>query len=776
MKPQSNPITLWVTRWVWAGAKILLSVAFAAVIVATLYAVTISDDIDKRFEGRLWSVPSRVYSDGLAIYPGQSLSLRQLVQRLDRLGYRPTKRRPLAVGEYRRSDKTVTVYLRPIELPVFSREAIAVRVTFSGKKATRVRKLTDGHSGEAVHVVELEPEELLQVFGEHHESRQLVSINDVPKELISAVLAAEDADFYEHSGVDIAAVFRAMYVNAKAGTVRQGGSTLTQQLAKTVFLTPERTIVRKLKELIIALVIESKYSKDKILEIYFNEIYLGQRGAVAVHGFGEAARFYFGRPIQKLNAAQAATLAGIIRGPNKYSPYQHPKAALAQRNRVLTAMYENGDLDEQTVKAATKSPLGTIAYSPYKRTAPYFFDYVATQMSTMYPDADLTELGLSLYTTIDVGVQAEAERALQKGLKALEKKHAKLKRPEGEPRLQGAVVVLQPNTGHVLAMVGGRDYGESQFNRITQALRQPGSAFKPFVFLSSFDQMTLADTLNNDAKTYKADNGKRWSPKNYDGQYGGRVPLRKALAKSLNLPTVDLADTVGLERIINTARNFGITTKLEPHLSMALGSFEVYPIELVTAYAAFAHDGVLPKALSLRSVVGEDGKVMKRQHFKLRTVTTPRRAYMMTSALKDVVDRGTGQGLKSRGVRFAVAGKTGTTNDYRDAWFVGYTPDLVTLVWVGFDDSQSIGLAASRAALPIWADLMSHIGWRVSGRWFEAPEGLTHEKVCFDTGELATSGCPHTVDEVFEDPERVPSESCHEHRSSFRRFLDAIGL
>ena len=771
MKRKKEPVSL-VRRTISVVVRVALTLALGAIGTGLCYAALVTGSVSRRFDGRKWSVPSRVYSDILLMYPGQRLSSKQFIARIDRLGYQRTKGK-VAEGQYRVSRRTVTVGLRPIEVPVLSREAMTVQVDFgkSGAVATMKNVVT----GETLPILELEPEELMQVFGEQHESRLLVSVEQVPKDLIRAVLAAEDADFFSHWGVDVTAIMRALYVNVKAGGVQQGGSTLTQQLAKTFFLSPKRTVTRKLKEIVIALIIEQKYSKNEILEIYLNEVYLGQRGTVAVHGFGEAARFYFGKPLERLNAAQCATLAGIIRGPNRYAPFAHPEATTKRRNQVLQAMHQRRDLDDEALAAAVSSPLGLVEFAPYTRTAPYFFDYLASQLSTMYPQTDLSRIGLKMYTTLDVGVQEQAERALAEGLARLEKKHERLKRNEPDKQLQGAIVVLQPSSGHVIAMVGGRDYGRSQFNRITQAKRQPGSAFKPFVLLSALDTFPLTAKFNNEPKTYRDATGKRWRPKNYGGEYGGTVSIRKAITSSLNLPTIDLAEQVGLPKVIETARTFGLTTNLEPRLSLALGAFEVVPLELATAYAAFAHDGVLPVPLSLQSVVDEDDQEVRRQHFKLKSVTTPARAFMVGSVLRDVVEHGTARGLKGRGIKYPVAGKTGTTNAYRDAWFVGYTPDLVALVWVGFDDGTSLKLAASRVAVPIWADLMNTIGWRTSKRWFAAPEGVVEAKVCADTGHLAHGSCPHPINELYE-PHAVPTETCEEHRSSFRRFLDSLGF
>lgn len=765
--------------------------ALAVVVIAVVYGLIMSRSIAERFDGRRWSVPSRVYSDGLVIFPGQGLPIDQLTARLDRLGYQRVGRLPRRAGQYRREKAAVRVFLRAVDLPVMKRRAMSVRIEFAGPDKASVASIKKARNGTPLPVVELEPEELMQVFGDQHESRQLVSVQEVPQSLIDAVLAAEDADFYRHGGFDVTAMVRALYVNATAGQVVQGGSTITQQLAKTFFLSPDRHVMRKLKELVIAVVIEVLYTKQTILEIYLNEVYLGQRGSVAVHGFGEAARFYFGKSVDQLTVAQCAVLAGIIRTPARLSPYRHPQAAMKRRNEVLRLMNEAGKLDDQTFARSRDETLETVAYAPYTRMAPYFFDYVATQLSTIYRDTDLTQVGLSLYTTIDVGVQAEAERALVTGLAKLEEKHPALSSAEAksrngqddkkrkpsktETRLQGAIVVVQPSTGHILAMVGGRDYAESQFNRITQARRQPGSAFKPFVYLAALEELDFTARLDNETKTYDDPGAPKWRPKNYSGKSGGTVTMRHALTHSLNLPTVALADRIGLTPIIDTAQDLGITSPLEPRLSLALGAFEVVPLELAMAYAALAHDGVRPHPLSLRSVVNAEREVVRRQHLKLQTVTTPARAYMMSEVLRNVVDEGTGRGLKRHGIDYRVAGKTGTTNGYRDAWFVGYTPDLVTLVWVGFDDNASIRLSASKAAVPIWADLMRSVGWRTSKRWFEPPEGVVRAKVCSETGHLAIDDCPNVVDEVFETG-REPAERCQVHRSGFQKFLDAIGL
>jgi penicillin-binding protein 1B len=390
-------------------------------------------------------------------------------------------------------------------------------------------------------------------------------------------------------------------------------------------------------------------------------------------------------------------------------------------------------------------------------------DYLSQQLGSLYPPEALTSLGLSLFTTLDTQVQMAAEEALSKGLKRLEDTNPRLKRKEPEKKLQGAMVVMQPKTGYILAMVGGRDYGASQFNRITQAKRQPGSAFKPFVFLSSLDSFTPASILSNEPKTYTL-NGKEWRPDNYTSIPESRIRMRDALSKSVNRATVDLAMKLGLDPIVNTASAFGFSTPLKTYPSIALGAFEVLPLELARAYCAFAADGVLPNPLSLKDVVDEKGEILERRHMNIQSVTTPGKAFLITSMLRSTVEQGTARSLKDLGVRFPAAGKTGTTTDFKDGWFVGYTPEIMALIWVGFDDGTSLQQPASALTLPIWADLMNAIPQHISGSWFKAPPDIVVETICKESGQLAlASGCPATMEEYFL-AENSPKERCALHR------------
>jgi len=559
--------------------RLLKGAILAFVIIGaglTLYCCHLSSRIDQRFSGRRWSIPSRVFSDTTLLYPGQVMSLPLFYEKLEHLGYRKVSHRPERKGELLSLGSVMELFLHDLDMPLQKREGFPVQIRLAGN---RIVSMVRPDNGKPVLNLELDPEELGQFFGPAREQRRLVSIDQVPSHLIHAVLAAEDNRFYRHHGVDLRGILRAVYTNLCHGAIRQGGSTLTQQLAKNYFLTPERTFSRKLKELLMALVIEAMYKKDEILEIYLNEIYLGQKGSVSINGVGEASYFFFDKPVKELSLTEAAVIAGLIRAPNHYSPYVDRKLCRTRRNTVLRAMHKHGWLSQEKLKISLSALVNAVGFSTYHRKAPYFMDFVSEKLTTLYPFQALSSLGLSIHTTIDTQVQRAAERALDRGLARLEKSNPALNRPEPEKKLQGAIIVIQPRTGNILAMAGGRDYSLSQFNRITQARRQPGSAFKPFVYLSGLDEFTPASLLSNKPISYTV-NGKLWEPRNFKPVPEHRLSLRDALSRSINVATVDLAMQVGLDRVVSTAKVFGFSTPLRPYPSLALGAFEVIPLEL----------------------------------------------------------------------------------------------------------------------------------------------------------------------------------------------------
>jgi penicillin-binding protein 1B len=738
--------------------KLTVSIFLLGGIVLSVYGWHMSGQIEKRFSARRWSIPSTVYSDTTLLYPGQQIIPSQFREKLSDLGYHRVRRLPSQKGEIRIRANTLDIFLNDLKTPWSERAGFLARIEFADDRIAAIRR---SDSSETLPILELEPEEIMQFFGQERERRQLISIEQVPEHQVQAVLAAEDHRFFEHYGVDWRGILRAMLANLRHGAIRQGGSTLTQQLAKNYFLTPERTFIRKLKELIIALIIEFKYDKREILEIYFNEIYLGQKGSVAINGIGEASYFYFGKPVNQLSLVEAAAIAGLIKAPNNYSPYRDMARSRDRRDTVLQAMHRWEWITQSELDEALKQPINPVGFIAAEKKAPYFIDVLSEQLNSLYRPEDLSSLGLSIYTTLDTQVQRAAEKTLAEGLARLEKANPELKRTAPGEKLQGAVVVMQPKTGHILALVGGRDYGVSQFNRIIQARRQPGSAFKPLVYLSSLDQFTPTTLLSNDPKSYTI-NGKPWDPQNFEPVTEYTVSLQDALKKSYNLATVDLAMQTGLDRIVALAKKFNFSTPIKPYPSLALGAFEVIPLELARAYCVFPAEGVQPFPLSLKGVVDENGLILEHQHLSIERLIPPAEAFILNNMLQGVVREGTARSLGWRGVTWPVAGKTGTTNDFRDAWFVGYTPDILALVWVGFDNADPIKATGSTAALPIWADLMKAIPQYQSETAFNIPPGVEKILVCPVTGRPAVAGCPEPID-VYFLTDHPPGDPCPLH-------------
>jgi penicillin-binding protein 1B len=730
---------------------------FIASLGSFIYGWHLAGQVDARFSSRRWSIPSKVFTDTMLLYPGQRLNQELFQEKLRRMGYREVPRRPARKGEMQTAQNglRLLLFLNDLKTPWKKRPGFPVKIEFKENAIDSLVRIDDGTP---LPLLEIEPEEIMLFFGRERERRQLVSIKQVPEHVIHAVLAAEDRRFFEHWGVDPRGILRAMLTNLRHGSIREGGSTITQQLAKNYFLTPDRKLTRKLKEVVLAFTMEWKYSKEEILEIYLNEIYLGQKGSVAINGIGEAADFYFGKSVPELSLAEAAAIAGLIKAPNKYSPYVDKAACRSRRNVVLTVMQRQGWISDPVLQAQLKAPVETVGYNVYGKKAPYYIDYLTQQLEALYKPEDLAALGLSIYTTLDTQVQMAAERALTEGLQRLENKISTLKRSASDQSLQGAVVVMQPKTGHILAMVGGRNYNESQFNRVTQARRQPGSAFKPFVYLTGLDRFTPISILSNQPKTYVVD-GQAWEPKNFEPAAKPQATFREALENSYNLATVDLAMQIGLDPIIETATHFGFSTPLEPYPSLALGAFEVIPLELARAYCVFAAEGMMTFPLALKAVTDENGKVLEQRYLKVERLISGAKAYMMNSLLQGVIENGTGRSLKTFGINWPVAGKTGTSNNYRDAWFIGYTPDILALVWVGFDNGDSIKAAGAAAALPIWAELMNAIPHHISGNNFRVPDGVVKRLVCTEDGKASVSkNCPQPYEEYFL-AENAPPES-----------------
>jgi penicillin-binding protein 1B len=566
--------------------------------------------------------------------------------------------------------------------------------------------------------------------------------------------------------VDPRGILRALWTNVRKGRVAEGGSTITQQLVKSRLLHPERTLARKVNEALLSTVLEWRYSKDQILEAYLNEIYLGQSGGSAVRGVGAASRAYFGKEVHQLTLPEAALLAGMIRGPNSYSPATNPERARERRDVVLARMRDLGKISEADYRRARKEPVRARTTPANGLTAPYFVDYVRAELERN-ADIELADLhGVRVYTTLDPVLQRLAEAAVVKGMDRLETLRPRLRRKAPEERLQVAMIVLDAATGQVRALVGGRDYRASQFNRAVVARRQPGSAFKPFVYLAALTprkgaSLFTAASLLEDAPITVVVDGKPWTPKNYDDRYEGPVTVRRALEGSLNTATVRLAQAVGLPVVIETARTMGMEVNLQPVPALTLGVFEITPLALARSYLPLANGGLAPAGGVVETVADEGGRAIWSASREARPVIGAAEAYVVTSLLEGVINAGTGASARTAGVPGAVAGKTGTTNDGRDAWFVGYSPNLLALVWVGFDDGTPAGLSGSEGALPIWSEFMRQALDIYPSGAFTEPAGITHAKVDVTTGRRATAFCPLVTTEVFLAGSEPPP--CEEH-------------
>jgi penicillin-binding protein 1B len=693
----------------------------------------------------------RIFSTSFPLAPDARIDKARLQDRLTHLGYRPVYRKVQALGEYRLLPSSVEIYLRDFLYPDGLIRGRPIRLLLEDNQITRVLSLPDEQDTADLF---LEPQLIGGLLETSRQVRDWLSLSAIPPQIIDAVLSVEDHRFYEHVGIDPRGILRALFQNLKGGTVVQGGSTITQQLAKNLYYTQQRTYARKLKEAFAALILELKYSKQDILESYLNEIYLGQSGSVAVYGIGQAAQYYFGKSLSQLSVPEAALLAGMIKGPNTYAPVRDPKRSKHRRDLVLLRMKQEGRLSEKQYQAAVNAPIRIATLQHGVTDAPYFMDYILTRIDDS-PDSPQT--GLRLFTTLDLHMQRMAEEAVGSGLALLEKKHRALKKTADH--LQAALVAIDPRTGAILAMVGGRDYRMSQFNHAVQAKRQAGSLFKPFVYLTAFEQSPAAKeapvtpaSLVDDSPISFPTGESPWSPQNYDRQFHGPVSVRTALEQSLNIPAVRIAQSVGIPDITRTLRAVGIQGSLDEHLSLALGSSEVSLLEVTSAYGALARGGryVPPSGITtlVEQVNDQAGRKLYEQTTEAAHVFSSQSAYLVTSILQGVVQRGTAATAQRLGLLSPIAGKTGTTDDHRDAWFIGYTPDLVVGVWVGFDGGTTLKLTGAQAALPIWVDFFRKAapGSFVS---FPVPPGIVTRTIDPRTAQLATTACPDSVEESF---------------------------
>jgi penicillin-binding protein 1B len=744
--------------------------AVAAMGVVTYLYVSYGRIIDARLHGERDRAVPRVFARPLTLQTGQSLSLPELVARLNDVGYAQRARVERA-GDFAIDGQAVLLRSRGGD-----QAGKVVTIAFPGlpvvRKKTakppppppqRVTRISVG--GKSIERITLDAPLLTAFMTGSREKRRRVALETIPARMQEAVLAIEDRRFYYHPGVDPIRIVGAIFTNTFGNrSYLVGGSTITQQLARNFFLTEQmvaeqqtrqRSYGRKILEQFMSLILETKATKEEILELYLNDVYLGNRGSFALHGVAEASKIYFAKDVRNLTLSEAAVIAGIIQSPFNHSPFNNPAKAKDRRDIVLRAMADAGYISADAAERAQQEPIAVVARA-VDNEAPYFIDYIGDVLDRTFPGVGTNPGALDIYTTLDINLQRHAEDAVGAGLANVDSILGRRKR--GPKRVaQAALVAIDPRSGEILAFIGGRNYGQSQFNRAAAARRQIGSTFKPFVYLAAFEKAAEEGTgdinpaaiVYDDPTTWSFDN-QEWTPKNYDGEYDGPITLRRALSMSRNVATVKVAEQTGYDRVVALWKKakVGETNQVKPYPSVALGIIELTPLELAQAYTVFPNRGTLKKLRALISVTsGEDGAKPKVEAGP--SVARPSTTFLVTHMMRSVLNEGTGAGARANGFSADAAGKTGTTNDLRDAWFVGFTPELLTVVWVGLDNNQPLGLSGAQAALPIWTTFMKNaVAGRASSS-FGTPSGVTFVDVDRDTGQIATPMCPRVTSEAF---------------------------
>jgi penicillin-binding protein 1B len=727
--------------------SLLPAIAVAAFLIRYYYIFDAA--IEAKLGNRLSAAATKFYAAPVVLFPGKQMSFVELESRLRRLGYEEDAGIP-GISYYRKeADNHLLVY-NDSSVPVDPDRLVEIIC-----KGNAIRSIKDRSNWKELDGFSLKPGMLSNAIGENREKRRHVSYRDLPEVLINAVVAAEDRRFFSHSGIDPIRILQALIVDIRAGEKVQGASTLTQQFVKNYFLTSERTWRRKFADAYMSILLEQRLSKTEIFELYSNEVYLGHMGSFGIVGFGQAANAFFNKSVQDLTLEEAATLAGIIPAPNQNTPLRHKDQAKIRRDMVLNLMAEYRMIKPSERDAAKAKPLNVQPSAVLNSSdAPYFVDYIQDQVVDKFGDTNLSTSKYRVYTTLDSDLQEAAFESLNAGIANLDKYFSELKEPIPPGTVQASLMAVDPRNGHILAMIGGRDYGASQYNRIIQANRQPGSIFKPFVYTAaletayrSLNPLTPVSTVLDQPTPFTFEN-LEYAPKNFNENYLGKVTMRQAITKSLNIATIKYAEEVGFEKVVEVAHRLGLGKQVQPFPAMAIGSFETTLMEMTRAYTAFANGGLMSELTAILEIYDNDAKRVFAAKSEPKRVLTPEISFLTTSLLQSVINNGTGAGARSRGFRLPAAGKTGTSHD---GWFAGYTPDLLCIVWVGFDDNRELNLEGSKSALPIWADFMKRAASLrpLRGENFTVPEGIVEVEIDPSTGMLATERCLQRQMEYF---------------------------
>ncbi|PCH84162.1 MAG: penicillin-binding protein 1B [Piscirickettsiaceae bacterium] len=683
----------------------LYKILLLSIIVAGFYVAYLDYRVRTQFEGKRWELPAHVYASPVELFQGFPMSASQFETLLGDLHY--THRSNLnASGLYKRSGSTFSLRTRKFDFWDGIETAKTVHISFIHNQVAQIKDLT---SGRALPLLRLDPVQVGSFYPSHKEDRVLVKIDDVPQTLIDGLLAIEDKDFYHHMGVSAKGILRALWVNVKAGSVVQGGSTLTQQLVKNFYLNAERSLWRKAKEAVMALILEIRYEKNDILEAYLNEVFLGQDGERSINGFGMASIFYFNQPLAELKPHQTALLVGLVKGPSYYNPRRHPTRALKRRNLVLNEMVKLGVLPDQQRNIARGYGLNISTFKQLKSSRfPAFLDLVKRQLGRDYNNEDLTSEGLNIFSTLDYEIQTKAEKIFSHQLSLLSKRSS-----ASDDVLQGAMVITRRESGEIVAVIGDKNPQYNGFNRALDAIRPIGSLVKPAVYLTALmdpSRYTLATKIEDRSISLKQQNGELWAPQNYDKVEHGDVTLQSALVHSYNLATVRLGMALKVSNVKRTIEKLGVSRPIKPYPSLLLGAIPMSPIEVAQMYQTFAGDGFLTPLRSIQSVMSSDKEPLQRYPLAIRETVDSSAVYLVNTAMQAVMREGTGRSVyQFMSGEYNFAGKTGTTDELRDSWFAGYSGDYVAVVWLGRDDNKPANLTGSQGALRVWAAVMREI-------------------------------------------------------------------
>ena len=750
----------WFKKYFWKLLTVCMVIVFA-------YGFHLDAQVIKRFSGNKWVVPAQLFARPLKLEQGQEISPDEIIQELTLLGYRKVVsiEKP---GEFLQKGGEIQLFRRAFAFAEGFESARKLNLKIQRNRLVSI--YDDAYQG-ARQIVHLEPMMVTRIITQSREDRILLPLDEVPASLIETLILTEDRNFYQHHGVAPLAIARAFIANIKAGRTVQGGSTLTQQLAKNLFLTRERSLQRKINEALIAIIIDLRYSKDEILETYMNEVFLGQKGNLAIHGFGLASYYYFNRPLSELNLAEQATLVGMVKGPSAYNPFRKPENTLKRRDVVLRTLFELDKIDKDTYTASVEAPLnasdkGLLSQHKY----PAFMQQVNRELRQVLPGNEVRESGIKIFSTLDPHVQRAAEQATAERLATLQSR-------KDSAELNAALIASDFRTGAIRALVGGKDFNYRGFNRVLDANRPIGSLIKPAVYLTALEQPEsyhLATLIEDKPIKLKSSYGKLWEPQNVDKKFRGNVPILTALSQSLNVPTVKLGMDLGLDNVAYTLERLGVNRQFETYPAMTLGAVNLSPIEVNQMYQTIANLGIRQPLHSITAITSHDDNPIWFRQSQSEQRIAKSAAYLVNYALHKVTREGTGKRLKQVFPRVNFAGKTGTTDDYRDSWFSGMDNHLTTTIWVGNDDNKETGLTGSAGAMSIFIDLQKQIYPKSFNQAFPEGVGIAHFNKA--DGSRRIPGCPELISVPASLPSLAPELDCEglvepEEKSFWERFF-----